>query len=117
MRALGLSLWPAREEIASPALTAVRIPDGLDGADIVAAVRRTMGVAVSEGQGDTLGKLLRIGHMGSVAQPIYSVVAVSALAAALRHLGMTCDLAAGVEAAMAVIRDASADGQTREVER
>ncbi len=103
IKALGLELWAAREQIAAPAVTAFRIPRGLDGATIVAAARRRMGVVISEGQGATHGKLLRIGHMGPAAQPLYAIVAVTALAAALRSLGIHCDAGAAVEAAMAVI--------------
>ena len=51
----------------------------------------------------TLGKLIRIGHMGPVAEPIYAVVAITALGGALRKLGRKVDVAAGVVAAMAVI--------------
>jgi pyridoxamine--pyruvate transaminase len=108
LQALGLSLWAAREEIAAPAVTAVRIPEGLDGTEIVTAARHRLGIVISEGQGDTLGKLLRVGHMGPVAHPIYSLVAVAALGGALRDLGARCDLGAGTEAAMAVIREAEA---------
>jgi pyridoxamine--pyruvate transaminase len=50
-----------------------------------------------------LGKLIRIGHMGPVAEPIYAVVALTALGGALRKLGRKADVAAGVEAAMSVI--------------
>jgi pyridoxamine--pyruvate transaminase len=114
VQALGLTLWPVREGIASPTVTAVHVPDGFDGADIIAAARRTLGVVFSSGRGEMFGKLLRIGHMGPVAEPIYSVVAVAALAGALRRLGATCDLGAGIEAAMSVIRDADAEAPSTE---
>jgi pyridoxamine--pyruvate transaminase len=55
------------------------------------------------GRGDTLGKVLRVGHMGPTAEPIYAVVAVTALGGALRKLGFGADVGAGVEAALAVI--------------
>jgi pyridoxamine--pyruvate transaminase len=106
VKAMGLSLWAAREEIASPSTTAVRVPDGLSDGDILAAARAALGVVFSTGRGETLGKLIRIGHMGPVAEPVYAVVAVSALAAALRHLGHEADAGAGVEAALNVIADA-----------
>src|SRR3546814_3975318 len=63
---LGLSLWAAREEIASPSTTAVRIPDGVKDSDILAASRDALGVVFSTGHGATAGKLLRIGHMGQI---------------------------------------------------
>ena len=67
------------------------------------ASRDALGVVFSTGRGATAGKLLRIGHMGPVAEPVYAVVAVTALAAALRRLGRKVDAGAGVEAALAVI--------------
>jgi pyridoxamine--pyruvate transaminase len=106
IKAMGLALWPAREEIASPTTTAVRVPDGLKDTDILAAAREGYGVVFSSGRGETLGKLLRIGHMGPVAEPIYAVVAVSALGGALRRLGKSVNVGAGVEAAMAAIAEA-----------
>jgi pyridoxamine--pyruvate transaminase len=106
IKAMGLSLWAAREEIASPTTTAVRVSDGVKDKDILAAARADYGVVFSSGRGETLGKLLRIGHMGPVAEPIYAVVAVTALGGALRRLGKSVNVAAGVEAAMAVIAEA-----------
>ena len=103
VKAMGLSLWAAREEIAADTTTAVRVPEGLDDAAIRAAARSLYGVIFSAGRGETLGKLIRIGHMGPVAEPIYAVVAVTALGGALRRQGFAADVTAGVEAAMAVI--------------
>lgn len=103
MQAMGLSLWAAREAIASPTTTALRVPDGVTDTALLAAARDPFGVVLSLGRGDTLGKLIRIGHMGPVAEPIYATVAVAALGGALRKLGKQADVAAGIEAALAVI--------------
>jgi pyridoxamine--pyruvate transaminase len=103
MQAMGLALWAAREEIASPTTTALHVPEGVSDTALLAAARDRFGVVLSLGRGDTLGKLIRIGHMGPVAEPIYATVAVAALGGALRALGRKADVAAGVEAALAVI--------------
>ena len=103
VQALGCELWPASEAIAAPTTTALRVPQGLTDQEIVAKVRELYGVVLSVGRGDTLGKLLRIGHMGPTAEPVYALVAVTALGSALRNLGFPADLAGGVEAATAVI--------------
>ncbi|HTW25905.1 MAG TPA: alanine--glyoxylate aminotransferase family protein [Acetobacteraceae bacterium] len=103
LEALGLKLWPARPAIASPTTTAVRIPEGLSGEHLLAAARERLGVVLSGGRGETQGKLLRIGHMGPVAEPLYATVAVTALGAALRQHGHRCDIGAAVEAALAAI--------------
>lgn len=101
--AMGLELWAAREEIASPTTTALRTPQGVDEAELRRQVRARYGVVFSSGRGETLGKLTRIGHMGPTAQPIYAVAALAALGGALGHLGHTVDTAAGISAALATI--------------
>ncbi len=106
--AMGCDLWAAREEIASPTTTAVRVPEGLSDTAIIASAREQFGVILSLGRGDTLGKLLRIGHMGCTAEPIYAVVAITALGGAIRALGGRADVSAGVEAALDVIGNATA---------
>jgi pyridoxamine--pyruvate transaminase len=103
VQAMGLSLWPAREAIAAPTTTAVRIPDGLNTERIHGAARELFGITLSAGRGATYDKLIRIGHMGPVAEPIYAVVAVAGLGGALRRLGLRLDVGAGIEAALAVI--------------
>jgi pyridoxamine--pyruvate transaminase len=101
--AMGLSLWPANERDASPTTTAVRIPGGLEDAALRAAARARYGVVFSSGRGETLGKLLRIGHMGPTARPLYAVIALAALGGAIRALGHPLDVASGMAAALAVI--------------
>ncbi len=106
VQAMGCRLWPADERTASPTTTAVRIPGGIEDAALRAAARARYGVVFSSGRGETLGKVVRIGHMGPTARPLYAVVALTALGGALRALGASLDLPAGVAAALAVI-DAS----------
>ena len=105
--AMGSRLWPADERTASPTTTAIRIPAGIEDAALRAAVRAHYGVVFSAGRGETLGKLLRIGHMGPTAQPIYALVAITALGGALKILGARVDVGAGVEAALEVINASS----------
>lgn len=106
IKAFGGELWAAREEIAAPTTTAVRIPDGLKDTDIIDTARRAYGIAFSLGRGATEGKLLRIGHMGPTAEPAYALIAVAALGGALRKLRYPADVGAGIDAALAVIDDA-----------
>ena len=103
VRAMGLDLWPVRESICADTATTVRVPAGLEDAAIRQEARRRYGVVFSAGRGSLLGKLVRIGHMGPVARPIYAVVAVTALGGAIAALGGRADVGAGVEAVLAVI--------------
>ena len=108
VRAMGLKLWPAREAICADTATTVRVPEGLEDAAIRQAARRLYGVVFSAGRGSLLGRLVRIGHMGPVARPIFATVAVTALGGAIAALGGKADVGAGVEAALAVIDGAEA---------
>lgn len=104
VQAAGLKLWAAREDIASPTCTAVAIPDGIDEAKLRALIRSRYGVMLSSGRAETLGKLTRIGHMGTTARPIYAVVAVAAIAGGLQAMGAKgINVGEGVAAAMRVI--------------
>ena len=104
IKAMGLELWAKTETIASPTCTAVRVPAGVSDDEIIAAARAQFGVVLASGRNDTKGKLIRIGHMGPVAEPIYATVAITALGGALRKLGRKVDVAAGIEAALQVIQ-------------
>ncbi|MDH6264860.1 pyridoxamine--pyruvate transaminase [Rhizobium sp. SG_E_25_P2] len=107
IKAMGLTLWAAREEIASPTATAVALPLGVDETALRRIMRDDYGVMISSGRGETHNKLVRIGHMGPTAQPIYALTAVAALGAALNKLvAGACDIGAGAAAVIASI-DAS----------
>jgi len=103
IRAMGCELWAESESIASDTTTAVSVAAGVEDEQLRMAVRRIFGVVFSSGRGETNGKLIRIGHMGQVAQPIYSLVAITALGGALNHLGVKVDTNSGIDAAMSVI--------------
>ena len=103
IRAMGLEIWAARDAIASPTTTALKIPAGVDEAKFRADVRARYGVVFSSGRGETLGKLTRIGHMGPTAQPIYAIAALAAVAGAMTAAGVKADAGAAISAAMAVI--------------
>jgi pyridoxamine--pyruvate transaminase len=103
---MGIEIWPAREDIASPTCTAVKMPDGVDAGPVIAAARARYGVSLSAGRAETLGRLIRIGHMGPTAQPMYAHVAVAALGGALAAGGTSVDIGAGLAAVQARI-DAS----------
>jgi serine---pyruvate transaminase len=63
IRALGLDL--AGEDLDKAwAVTAVRAPEGIDGDELVARVRKDHGIILAPGQGPWKGKVFRIGHLG-----------------------------------------------------
>ena len=62
---LGLEILPERR-FASDTLTAIRLPEGLDGKLFVSKVMKDHNVVLGGGQGELTGKIFRIGHMGWV---------------------------------------------------
>lgn len=102
--AMGLPLWAEHASIASPTATAVRVPAGINEELWRLRAREMYGVMFSSGRGETLGKVLRVGHMGPTAQPMFAIIALTALAGALNSISdEKIDIAAGIAAAMKVI--------------
>ena len=110
---LGLELWPVREEICSPSLSAFKLPAGTSGAAVRAHCREQYGVMISGGYGELTDSLLRIGHMGPTAQPIFAAVSIAAVGQTLADLGVAVSVGAGVEAAMALASGIERSGHVR----
>jgi pyridoxamine--pyruvate transaminase len=86
----------------------VRLPEGIDEAKLRTVIRDRYGVMLSSGRAETFGKLIRIGHMGPTARPIFSLVSVAAVAGGFQALGVgDIDIGRGVSAAMKVMDSAS----------
>jgi len=103
VKALGLTLWPAREEIAASCVTAVKMPDGLTDDQIRGTMRHRYGVEISPGYGDLFGKLIRLGHMGPSAHPTTLAAQLAILERSLLDCGYPVQLGTGVGAAMAAL--------------
>jgi pyridoxamine--pyruvate transaminase len=104
VRALGLQLWPVRDEIAAACVTAVRVPDGLDEQKLRDVMRYRYGVTISPGYGVLKGKLFRLGHMGPAqAHPTVLAAQLAVLERALNDVGHAVPFGAGVGAAMAAL--------------
>jgi len=102
---MGLRPWPVSKDIASACVTAIRVPDGLNDEQVRDHVRAHYGVQISSGQ--TAGNLVRIGHLGATARPMFAVAGLAALGRGLLDLGADVDVGAGVAAAMASLSDSA----------
>ena len=101
VKALGLELWPAREEIAAACATAVKLPSGIDDKALIGTMRQKYGVSISPGYGDLNGKIFRLGHMGPAqVHPTVLAAQLAVLERSLAELGYPMQLGAGVGAAM-----------------
>ncbi len=65
---LGLELFVRDEAYASNTVTAIKMPEGIDGARLVTLARTEENVVLAGGQGKLSGEIFRIGHLGHVSQ-------------------------------------------------
>lgn len=100
IRALGLPLF-TEERWASPTVTAVAGPEGLEVEAFRRLVRERFGVELAGGQGELKGRLFRIGHMG-YASPLDMIAALAAVEQGLAASGYPVKLGTGVAAAQEV---------------
>ncbi len=82
---MGLSLFPKATAAPSPTVTAVKVPEGVAWPDLDAALRKE-GAVMGGSYGPMAGKVFRLGHMGSQADPDLASKALDALETALQQL-------------------------------
>jgi aspartate aminotransferase-like enzyme len=105
IRALGLDLDGENLEQAW-AVTAVRAPEGIDGNELVARVRRDHGIVLAPGQGPLKGRVFRIGHLGHYDR--FDIVrCLAALELTLEAMGYPAKRGAAVAAAEEVFTRAT----------
>jgi serine---pyruvate transaminase len=103
-KALELELFGREDENAN-VVTAIRLPDSIDGAQVPKLMRDRYGITIAGGQGRLKGKIARIAHCGYFGA-FDIVVTVSAFEMTLRELGHEVELGAGVAAAQRVFLEA-----------
>ncbi len=104
--AWGLELCAATPDLYSDTVSAIRTPEEFNATDIVARAAETYGMAFGTGLGEVAGKVFRIGHLGSLTEPM----ALSGIATAemvMVDLGLDIKLGSGVAAAQEFYRHGS----------
>ncbi|MCB0878975.1 MAG: alanine--glyoxylate aminotransferase family protein [Thermoleophilia bacterium] len=96
VHALGFELFSPDDD-SSVALTAVKVPEGVDGTKIPSKLKE-YGVTIAGGQDDLKGQIFRLGHCGWVNE-LDVVLMIAALERGLTELGMDIEPGAGVAAA------------------
>jgi len=104
VEALGLELFAKTS--ASPALTAVIAPRGIDSEQIVSAYSTSHNITIAGGQGEMKGRVFRLGHMGYVGD-FDVLTALAALEQVLHELGHPVDFGAAIRAAQKVFAERS----------
>ena len=85
VKAMGLELF-SPDDPSSAMVTAVLMPDGVDGQKVYGTLRDLHGVVLAGGQGPLRGRIIRIGHMGYM-NGFDMVTALAALELALADYG------------------------------
>lgn len=96
VKALGLELFSTSP---SDAVTAVKVPQGIDGQNLVKTMRNKYGVTIAGGQSELKGKIFRIAHLGYMIE-FDILTAISALEIVLKELGYKFTVGSGVSAAL-----------------
>jgi serine---pyruvate transaminase len=103
-RALELELLGPEDENAN-VVTAIKLPEGIDGAKVPKLMRDRFGVTIAGGQARLKGKIARIAHCGYFGA-FDIVVTIAAFEMTLRELGHEVELGAGVAAAQRTFLEA-----------
>jgi aspartate aminotransferase-like enzyme len=99
IKAMGLELFSPDED-RSAVVTTVNVPEGVDGKKIVPTMRDKYGVQIVGGQGELVGKIFRIGHIGYY--DIFDIcTALSAVEMVLAELGADINRGAATSSALA----------------
>jgi aspartate aminotransferase-like enzyme len=93
-KSMGLELFSPDDD-RSAVVTAIRAPDGIDARDLVKGLRDRFSMTIANGQGDLLGKIFRLGHIGW-----FDVFDIATMLAAVEVV--LADLGADIERGVAV---------------
>jgi aspartate aminotransferase-like enzyme len=100
VKALGLELFAP--ESPSNALTAIKIPVGIDGLKLQDLFFEKFGITVAEGQDRAKGKIIRIAHLGYY-ERLDMIMVLSALEMLLKEMGYRFELGTGLKAAEEIL--------------
>jgi aspartate aminotransferase-like enzyme len=104
VKALDLDFFGAEDEAAN-VVTAIEMPEGIDGGKVPKTMRDKYGVTIAGGQNQLKGKIARIAHTGYFG-PFDILTTFAAFEMTLSELGHPVELGTGVGAAQRVFLEA-----------
>ena len=111
VKAWGLKLCAKEPKWHSDTVTAIMVPPGFNGADVIDRAYRRYNLALGAGLSQVAGKLFRIGHLGDL-NDLMLLGAIAGAEMAMRDVGIVVELGSGVAAAQAAFRDAATATET-----
>ena len=98
VKAWGLQPCAKEPKWYSDTVTAIVVPPGFNGADVIDAAFRRYNLSLGAGLSQVAGKLFRIGHLGDL-NDLMVLGALSGAEMAMRDVGIDIELGSGVAAA------------------
>ena len=102
-----LSLCARSPELYSDTVSAIMLPEGIDGNALCAHAQDKYDVAFGAGLGQVAGKLFRIGHLGQLSD-VLALTGIATAEMCLADFGVNITLGSGVAAAQEYYRNCSA---------
>src|SRR6266508_3543804 len=102
-KACGLRLCAKEPKCYSNTVSAIMVPPGIDGADVIDSAFRRYNLALGAGLSKVAGKLFRFGHLGDL-NDLMVLGALAGAEMAMRDVGIDIAMGSGVAAAQAHFR-------------
>jgi alanine-glyoxylate transaminase / serine-glyoxylate transaminase / serine-pyruvate transaminase len=109
VEAWGLKLCAKEPKWHSDTVTAIMVPAGFNGADVIDVAYKRYNLALGAGLSQVGGKLFRIGHLGDLNE-LMLLGAIAGAEMAMRDVGIEVELGSGVGAAQTHFRGAKQAG-------
>lgn len=103
VHAWGLTPFAADPSLNSDTVTAVKMPEGIDGTAVVTRAAQRYDMAFGVGLGEVAGKVFRIGHLGQLSEALM-LSGISVAEMCMVDVGLDIQLGSGVAAAQDVYR-------------
>jgi alanine-glyoxylate transaminase/serine-glyoxylate transaminase/serine-pyruvate transaminase len=103
VKAWGLKLCAKEPKWHSDTVSAIMVPPGFNGADVIDRAYRRYNLALGAGLSQMAGKLFRIGHLGDLNE-LMLLGAIAGAELAMRDVGIEVAFGSGVAAAQAYFR-------------
>ena len=114
VRAWGLELCARAPKWYSDTVSAILVPAGINGAEVIDVAYRRYNLALGAGLARMAGKLFRIGHLGDLNE-LMLMGAIAGAEMAMRDVGMKLTLGSGVAAAAEYWRSTASQLSKREL--
>jgi len=114
VKAWGLELCARAPKWNSDTVTAIMVPSGINGAEIIDVAYRRYNLALGAGLARMAGRLFRIGHLGDLNE-LMLLGGIAGAEMAMRDVGVPIDLGSGVAAAQEYWQGTAAQLPRREL--